>query len=191
MQQENAYTHVAQFINDAPKFASFQQILMTHNWDVNDLVNLERPSIAALGETTISDWTKKAGWTEVGQRIRGRRYELDLVIHRGCEHRVIEVKTRLFPRHVPDFSILQGWLSSAKRSAMTRGVKDLVARGHIPTNSSISVELISVDILKDDLLRVCRWPDIFPLLEISSRQTNRLWSESVCLKQNTGLSHQD
>jgi Holliday junction resolvase-like predicted endonuclease len=165
MPSKESFPHLEDFMNTIPLSTGFQRILRPHRWDLDTLRKLERQNIAALGESVVAAWAQKTGWTALGQQIRGRGYELDLVIFRGQEFRVIEVKTRLFPRREPDFNLMNQWLSTAKQAAVTRGVKDLIHRRRIATNGSISVELFAVDILKDLQLRVYRWPDVFRMSE--------------------------
>jgi Holliday junction resolvase-like predicted endonuclease len=167
MQPAKPYPHIDQFMNAIPQSASFQRILRPHRWDMDSLRQLERQEIASLGESVIAAWAQKAGWTTLGRQLRGRGYELDLVTLRGNECRIIEVKTRLFPRQEPDLYIMSNWLSSAKQAAITRGVHDLIHRGRIGTRGSISVELFAVDILRDLKIRVYRWPDVFSISEHS------------------------
>ena len=167
MQSTKPHPHIEHFMNATPLSASFQRILRPHRWDMDTLRQLERQEIASLGESVIAAWAQKAGWTQLGRQLRGRGYELDMVVYRGHEFRIIEVKTRLFPRQEPDLNIMSNWLSSAKQAAITRGVHDLIHRGRIVTRGSISVELFAVDILKELKIRVYRWPDVFSLSERS------------------------
>ena len=163
MSSQDSFEHIACFWNTIPSSGASQQLERPHRWNTHKLRQLSRMEIAVLGESIVAAWAQKAGWSEVGRQIRGRGYELDLVVKRDSEFRVIEVKTRLFPIREPDFNITTNWLSISKQCSMTRGAKELISKGQMSARGTISAELFAVDILKDQRLRVYRWPDVFQM----------------------------
>ena len=161
----STHPHINIFWNSPPANGAFHQITRPHRWQNEAIRKLSLQEIGRLGENVVASWAEVAGWKVLARQKRNRGFELDLVLRRGSFLRVVEVKTRLFPGRVPDMNTTEAWLGFRKRQALQRGVH-FVLRGLGPeakSLSSITCDLVAVDILKTHQISLYRWPDAFQL----------------------------
>jgi Holliday junction resolvase-like predicted endonuclease len=125
-----------------------------------DLTRFSRLEVSKMGEAEVARLAARAGWDIVAQGLRGRGFELDLVLRRGTFVNIIEVKTRLFPKTPPEGALTSGWLNTRKLAAMRRGAESLLGSGKVSTRDHISFDLIGVDVGRDQWIRLYRWPNI-------------------------------
>jgi Holliday junction resolvase-like predicted endonuclease len=163
----SAHPHIDFFWNSRPTNGAFHQVTRPHRWQQEAICKLDRQEIARLGENIVASWAEVAGWDVIARQKRNRGFELDLVLRRGPFLRVVEVKTRVFPGAAPGMNTTEAWLGFKKRRALQRGVH-FVLRGlgsEVKNITSVTCDLVAVDILKTRQITLYRWPDAFPLGE--------------------------
>ena len=161
----STYPHIDIFWNSRPINGAYHHVTRPHRWENEFIGKLDLQEIARLGENVAAKWAEVAGWSVLERQKRNRGFELDLVLRRGSFLRVVEVKTRVFPKGAPDMNTTEAWLGFKKRQALQRGVH-FILRGlgtEAKSLSSITCDLVAVDILKTRQIAVYRWPDAVPL----------------------------
>ena len=158
-------SHIYNFWNSAPPNGAFHRLIREHHWSRNQINQLNCQAVAQLGENIVAKWAEVGSWKILARQKRNRGFELDLVIQRDQYLRIVEVKTRLYPKNPPDMSLTEGWLNYKKRSAIQRGTKFILnAMGQKANRiKSISCDLVAIDILKNQSIAAYRWPDAFAL----------------------------
>ena len=159
------HPHIDLFWNSRPANGAYHHVIRPHRWRHEEICKLRIQEIARLGENITAKWAEVAGWKILERQKRNRGFELDLVLQRDSFLRVIEVKTRVFPDAAPDMNTTEAWLGFKKRKALRRGVHFVLQSlgSEAKRISSITCDLIAVDILKTGQISLFRWPDAFQL----------------------------
>jgi len=113
----------------------------------------------------VAAWARRCDWNVMFERKRHRGFELDLVLRRQDDIRIVEIKTRLCPMMPPDMNVVAGWLNQKKQRAMRRGARHLLGEFHrkLVSYRTISGELVAIDLLPENRALAYRWPDAFSL----------------------------
>jgi len=156
---------IEKFLDSSPAREGFWQLEIDCYWarQIPDRSDLQ--AIARFGETMVAAWALRCGWNVMFERKRHRGFELDLVLRRQEEVRIVEIKTRLCPMRPPDMNIVAGWLSHKKQQAMRRGARHLLGelQSKFVSFRSITGELVAIDLLHENRALAYRWPDAFSL----------------------------
>ena len=108
--------------------------------------NFDRTSLGKFGEGVAARFLIKRGHTVLGQRLRNRHGEIDLVSRRGDHLYFVEVKTRGVAAAEDGFGGGLGAITSLKQRRMQRCAEVLIARNSwaswIPHLAVITVETL-------------------------------------------------
>lgn len=151
------------FWHKNPGRHGFNKTVRKHRWSAEILADLNAKAIGELGEKVAAKWAQSSGFQIIARGIRHIGFELDLVIRKDFDMRIIEVKTRLDPRAEPGGDATEAWLNRKKKNALVKGAEFILQKlgPDSITIRSISFDLLVVDITKSNgQLSVYRWPDV-------------------------------
>ena len=156
---------IEKFLDSSPARAGFWQLDLDCHWAIKISDRSDLQAIARFGETIVAGLALGCGWNVMFERKRHRGFELDLVLRRQDEIRIVEIKTRLCPLMPPDMHVVAGWLNQKKQRAMRRGARHLLGEFHsnLVSFRTISGELVAIDLLPENRALAYRWPDAFSL----------------------------
>jgi Holliday junction resolvase-like predicted endonuclease len=125
--------------------------------------DLTSQTLAKLGEGLVACWADASGFQLLAKGLRHIGFELDIVVRRGSTLCVLEVKTRLNPKHPPDMNTTRTWIGARKKAALTRGLNHIL--GKLSANDTViktlTVDLIAVDLFSNDQkIKAYRWPNV-------------------------------